>query len=107
MSIAIGDSWLTGISVCLRRIHGNLQKCIPSDGDIVSGSTLLNRRMNVAGLPCGMMKSLAGKDDPIESVAIRSLSLLHKHDVRCGMTLVPWIQSTCESSWYRISAVIH
>ena len=88
MAIAVGDGWLTCISVGLCRIHGNLQKCIPGDSDIVSRGTLLNRRMNVPDLPCGMMKSLAGKDDPIETAATRRLGLLHKHDVGCGMTLV-------------------
>jgi len=106
MAIAVRDSWLAGISVCLRRVHRNLQKCIPGDHDIVSRRTLLNRRINVAGLPCGMMKSLEGKDDPIESVATRRLNLLHKHDVRYGMALVPWIQSTFKSSGYRVSIVI-
>jgi hypothetical protein len=53
-----------------------------------------------------MMKSLAGKDDPIESIATRRFGLLHKHNMRCGVTLVPWIQSTCEGGRYRISVVI-
>jgi hypothetical protein len=104
--IAIGDGWLTCISVGLRRVHGNLQKCIPADGDIVPRSTLLNWRINVADLPCWMMKSLAGKDDPIKSVATRRLGLLNKDDVGCCMTLVAWIQSACKGSAYRISVVI-
>lgn len=106
VAIAIGDGWLTCFSVGLRRVHGNLQKCIPADGDIVSRSTLLNWRMNVADLPCWMMKSLARKDDAIESLATRRLGLLDKDDVACCMTLLAWIQSACKGSRYRISVVI-
>jgi len=51
------------------------------------------------------MKSLAGKDDPIESIATRRLGLLHKDDVGCCMTLVAWIQSACKGIGYRISVV--
>jgi len=106
VAIALGDSGLARISMCLRSIHRNLQKCIPGDRDIVSRRTLLNRSMNVPDLPGGMMKSLEGKDDPIVSFATCDLSLLHKHDVCCGMTLMAWIQSTCKSSRYGISVVI-
>jgi hypothetical protein len=106
MAIAFRDSWLTCVSVCLRRIQGNLQKCIPSHGNIVSGATLLDWRMDVPNLPGGMVKSLAGKDDSIESITTRCLGLLHKHNMGCGVTLVPWIESTCEGGWYRISVVI-
>jgi hypothetical protein len=52
-----------------------------------------------------MMKSLADKDDPIETIAARCLGLLHKHNMGCGVTLVPWIQSTCKGGRYRISVV--
>jgi hypothetical protein len=38
-----------------------------------------------------MMKSLAAKDHPIESIAARRLGLLHEHNMGCGVTLVPWI----------------
>ncbi len=106
MAIAVGDGGLTYVSVGLRGIHGNLQKCIPGDSDILSRGTLLNRRMNVPDLPCGMMKSLAGKDNPIETAAACRLGLLHKHDVGCGMTLVGRIQGTRKGGGYRISIVI-
>jgi len=106
MAIAVGDGGLTYVSVGLRGIHGNLQKCIPGDRDIFPRGTLLNRRINVPDLPCGVMKSLAGKDDSIETVATRRLGLLHKHDVGCGMTLVGRIQSACKGGGYRISIVI-
>jgi hypothetical protein len=53
-----------------------------------------------------MMKSLAGEDDPIEAIATRRLGLLHKHDMGCSVTLVSWIQSTCEGGRYWISVVI-
>jgi len=106
MAIANRDSWLACVSVCLRRIHGNLQKCIPSHGNIVSGATLLDWRMDVANLPGGVVKSLTGKDDSIESITTRCLGLLHKHNMGCGVTLVPWIQSTCEGGRYRISVII-
>jgi hypothetical protein len=106
MAIAIRDSWLACVSMCLRRIHGNLQKCIPSHGNIVSGPALLDWRMDVPNLPGGMVKSLSGKDDSIESITTRCLGLLHKHNMGCGVTLVPWIQVTCEGGRYRISVVI-
>lgn len=70
MAIAVRDSWLACISVCLRCVQENLQKCIPCNGDIVPGGTLLNRRLDVANLPSGMMKPLASKDNTIESVAV-------------------------------------
>jgi hypothetical protein len=62
--------------------------------------------MYVMNLPGGMMKSLAGKDDSIESITTRCLGLLHKHNMGWGVTLVPRIQSTCEGGRYWISVVI-
>jgi hypothetical protein len=106
MAIAVRDGWLACVSVCLCCIHRNLQKCIPSRGDVVSGATLLNWRMNVANLPRGMMKSLAGKDNPIESVTTRRLSFLHEHDVGCGVTFVSRVQSAGKGRRYQISVVI-
>jgi hypothetical protein len=82
--------------MCLRRIHRNLQKCVPSDGDIVSGTTLLNQRTDIPNLPAGMMKSFTGKDHAIEPVTACRLCLLHKHNVSCGMPLMAWIQSACK-----------
>jgi hypothetical protein len=90
----------------LRRVHGNLQKCGSGDRDIVSGCALLNRRMNVLDPPCGMMKSLKGKDDAVKTVATRRLGLLQQHDVGCSVTLMSWIQSARKSSWNRISVII-
>jgi hypothetical protein len=106
VAITVGDGWLARISMCLRRVHRNLQKCIPSHSNIVPRTTLLNRRIDVPHFPTGMMKSLTGKDDAIESIATRRLGLLYKHNMGCGVTLVPWIQSTCEGGRYRVSAVI-
>jgi hypothetical protein len=53
-----------------------------------------------------MMKSFARKDNPIESITTRRLGFLHKYNMGCGVTLVPWIQSACKGGRYRISVVI-
>jgi len=106
LAIAVSDGWLTCISMGLCRVHGNLQKCIPGDADVVSRSTLLNWRMNVPDPPCGMMEFLTRKGDAIESVATGRLCFLHKHNMGCGMALMAWIQSACKGGRYRISIVI-
>jgi hypothetical protein len=36
VAITVGDGWLARIGVCLRRVHGNLQKCISGHNNIVS-----------------------------------------------------------------------